>query len=131
MKPRARVHRSLIRSMILAITGVCLLLGLTSCSSQPSQDEPPAQQAPPAAGEPQRHDLRGTVVSIDKAGKSLTVNHEEIPGLMGAMTMPYPVKDESLLDNLSPGDQVNAQVVVEEGAGMWLENIVVAPKPAQ
>ena len=127
MKPRARVHRLWILSMAVA----SLLIGVTACSSQPAQDEPQAQQAPPAAGEPQRHDLRGQVVSIDKAAKSLTVNHEEIPGLMGAMTMPYPVKDESLLDNLSPGDQVNAQVVVEEGAGMWLENIVVAPKPAQ
>ena len=127
MKPRARVHRLWILSMAVA----SLLMGLTACSSQPAQDEPQAKQAPPAAGEPQRHDLRGQVVSIDKAAKSLTVNHEEIPGLMGAMTMPYPVKDESLLDNLSPGDQVNAQVVVEEGAGMWLENIVVAPKPAQ
>ena len=127
MKPRARAQRLWILSMAVA----SLLMGLTACSSQPAQDEPQAQQAPPAAGEPQRHDLRGQVVSIDKAAKSLTVNHEEIPGLMGAMTMPYPVKDESLLDNLSPGDQVNAQVVVEEGAGMWLENIVVAPKPAQ
>src|SRR3990172_3882118 len=119
MKPRARVHRLWILSMAVA----SLLIGVTACSSQPAQDEPQAQQAPPAAGEPQRHDLRGQVVSIDKAAKSLTVNHEEIPGLMGAMTMPYPVKDESLLDNLSPGDQVNAQVVVEEGTGMWLEKI--------
>ena len=131
MKPRARVHRSFLRSMILTITGVCLLLGLTSCSSQPSQDEPQAQQAPPAAGGPQRHDLRGKVVSIDKAAKSLVVDHEEIPGFMGAMAMPYAVKDETLLDNLAPGDQVNAEVVMEEGSGMWLENIVVAPKPAQ
>lgn len=129
MKPRARAHRSFIRSTILAITGVCLLLGLTSCSSQPSQDEPQAQQAPPA-GEPQRHDLRGKVVSIDKAGKSLVVDHEAIPDFMGAMTMPYPVKDETLLDNLSPGDQVNAQIVVDD-TGMWLENIVVAPTPTQ
>ena len=46
---------------------------------------------------------------------------------MGAMTMPYPVKDERLLENLSPGDQVAAQVVATKDS-FWLENIVVAKK---
>ena len=133
MKPRARAHASLLGSLILALTGGCLFLGLTACSSQPTQTEssaPPAEQAP-AAAEPQRHELRGKVVSVDKAGKSLTVDHEEIPGFMGAMAMPYPVKDEKLLDNLSPGDPVTAQVVVDSSGSMGLENIAAAPKPAQ
>jgi protein SCO1/2 len=111
--------------------GVFFLLGLAACSSQPSQTEPQAQTAAPAASEPERHDLHGKVVSVDKTAKSVTVDHEEIPGFMGAMAMPYPVKDESLLDTLSPGDQVNAQVVVDGSGSMWLENVVVAPKPAQ
>ena len=105
-----------------------LLLGLTACGSQPSsQTPPPAEPAAPAASGPERHELQGKVVSVDKAAKSVTVNHGEIPGFMGAMTMPYPVKDESLLNNLSPGDSVNADVVVDD-SGMWLENIKVAPK---
>jgi len=126
----ARARRQYIWSLILSLLGVCLLLGLAACSSQAPPTEPQAQQAPPAAGGPERHELQGKVVSIDKAAKSVTVDHAEIPGFMGAMTMPYPVKDESLLDNLSPGDSVNADVVVDD-SGMWLENIEVAPKPAQ
>ena len=118
-------------SLSLSLMGVCLLLGLAACSSQPPQTEPQAQTAAPAASEPERHDLHGKVVSIDKGAKSVTVDHAEIPGFMGAMAMPYPVKDESLLDKLSPGDQVNAQVVVDGSGSMWLENIEVAPKPAQ
>ena len=129
MKPRARAHASLLRSLLLALAGGCLFLGLTACSSQPTQTESsaPAAEPTPAAAEPQRHDLRGKVVSVDKAGKSLTVDHEEIPGFMGAMAMPYPVKDETLLENLSPGDPVNAQVVVDSSGTMWLENIQKTP----
>jgi Cu/Ag efflux protein CusF len=58
-----------------------------------------------------------------ESGKNLTVDHEDIPGFMGAMKLAYPVKDEHLLDNLSPGDQVTAKVVSGRGE-VWLENIV-------
>jgi protein SCO1/2 len=76
-----------------------------ACSSPPKQSE--AQTLVPAQSqqtEPQRYALNGKVVSIDKPGRKLTVDHEAIPGFMGAMTMAYPVKDEHLLDNLSPAD---------------------------
>jgi Cu/Ag efflux protein CusF len=110
----------------LFVTIVALYFPLTACSSPPKQSEP--QISTPAQSpqtEPQRYDLKGKVVSIDKPGKKLTVDHEAIPGSMGAMTMPYPVKDDHLLDNLSPGDQITAQVVSTTGA-FWLDNIVTA-----
>ena len=64
------------------------------------------------------------MVSVDKPGKRLTVNHEDIPGFMTAMTMAYPVKDEGNLDRLSPGQRITARVVGNAG-GYWLEQIVV------
>jgi Cu/Ag efflux protein CusF len=117
---RAGTHATLMLSM--TITALCV--GLMACSSSPKQSD--AHMAAPAQSQqtqPQRFDLKGKVVSIDKPGKKLTVDHEDIPGFMGAMTMAYPVKDEHLLDNLSPGDQVTAKVV-STGGGFWLENIV-------
>jgi protein SCO1 len=69
-----------------------------------------------------RYDLKGKVVSVDKPGKRLTVDHEAISGFMGAMTMAYPVKDERALDNVSPGDKVTAKVVSSSGS-YRLENI--------
>ena len=122
-----QLHARTPRSLILSLTGVSLFICLTGCSSPPAQNEPQAQQAQPTEQKTERHELQGKVVSIDKAGKSVTVDHQEIPGFMGAMTMPYPVKDEHLLDNLSPGDQVDAQVVADS-ASMWLEYIVVVQK---
>ena len=127
MQRHARTYWSPIRSLILSIAGGSLFIGMMACSSPPAQNEPQAQQAQPTEQKIERHDLNGKVVSIDKTGKTLTVDHKEIPGFMGAMTMPYPVKDERLLDNISPGDQVNAQVVADSKS-MWLESIVVTQK---
>ena len=121
------------RNWILSFAGLSLLLWLGACGSQPAQEQSaaPAEPASPAASGEQRHDLHGKVVSVDKAAKSVTVDHDEIPDFMGAMAMPYPVKDESLLDSLKAGDEVNAEVVVDPSGSMWLENVVVAPPAGQ
>jgi len=117
------------RSLIRSIAAVSLCIGLIACTSQPQQRAAPAQPAAqPAPAEQQKFDLKGKVVSIDKSGKRVTVDHEAIPGFMGAMTMAYTVKDEHLLENLSPGEQITAKVV-SGGGGFWLEDIVAATKP--
>ena len=126
MKSGAEAHRR----WILSIAGVSLILWLGACSSQPAQEQSQSEPAAPAASGPERHDLHGRIISVDKEGKSLVVDHDEIPDFMGAMAMPYPVRDESLLDNLEAGDEVNAQVVVDD-SGMYLDNIVVAPGEGQ
>jgi protein SCO1 len=74
-----------------------------------------------------RYHLKGTVVQVDKAQQHLVVNHEEIPGFMAAMTMPYPVVDPQTLDKLSPGDQITADVVVSPNE-IHLENVVIVKK---
>jgi protein SCO1 len=56
--------------------------------------------------------LQGQVLSIDPAKTYVTVKHEEITGFMPAMTMPYEVKDEKILEGLKPGDLVKATLVV-------------------
>jgi protein SCO1 len=74
-----------------------------------------------------RYRLKGTVVQVDKSQQHLVVNHEEIPGFMGAMTMPYPVADARTLEQVSPGDQITADVVVGQSE-IHLENVVVVKK---
>jgi protein SCO1 len=56
--------------------------------------------------------MQGQVLSIEAPRKELTVKHEDIKGLMPAMTMPYAVKDARLLDGLAAGDLINATLVV-------------------
>jgi protein SCO1 len=57
--------------------------------------------------------LEGQVLAVDAARKQLTVKHEEIKGLMPAMTMPYEVRETTLLDGLTPGDLINATLIIE------------------
>jgi len=74
-----------------------------------------------------RYNLTGRVVSIDKPTHSINVDGDEIPGFMAAMTMPYQVKDAGVLEKLSPGDQIKAEIVMGND-GAYLENIVIAQK---
>ena len=74
-----------------------------------------------------RYKLTGRVVSIDKAARSINVDGAEIPGFMAAMTMSYQVKDVSVLEKLSPGEQIEAEIVMGND-GVYLENILPAEK---
>jgi protein SCO1/2 len=71
--------------------------------------------------------LRGKVVSTDTARGEVTLNHEAIAGLMEAMTMPYKLKDASILSELHPGDVITADVLVSQdpNADMLLDHVVV------
>ena len=100
------------KTTTLAIAVLLLTLAVTSCNRSSS------------AASTKRYHLKGKVVSVDKRGSMLNVDGEEIPGFMGAMTMPYQVKPASELEKLAPGDAITADVVVQED-NAWLENIVV------
>jgi protein SCO1 len=71
--------------------------------------------------------LRGKVVSTDAT--HVTLDHEAVPGFMEAMTMPYKVKDPSVLSELHPGDQITARLTVQQDAAGFLnpllDNIVI------
>jgi Cu/Ag efflux protein CusF len=89
-----------------------------------------ATEQPPAhpATAPTRHfKLAGTVKSVDAADGRLLIQHGDIPGLMGAMTMSYDVGKHEDLQKLSAGDEIRSDVVVNE-TGTYLENIQVTRK---
>ncbi|MGA7990536.1 MAG: SCO family protein [Thermoanaerobaculia bacterium] len=85
--------------------------------------EAPKAAAPGAAEKP--YPLKGVVVSVDPAASQVIVRHEEIPGYMDAMTMPFKVAETKMLDELKPGDTIEAKLVVGEKASR-LEGIVVS-----
>src|SRR6476660_208990 len=55
---------------------------------------------------------QGQIISIAANRREATVKHEDIKGLMPAMTMPYRVRDPKLLDGLAPGDLIKARLVL-------------------
>ena len=76
-----------------------------------------------ATGAEQRYAIKGKVVNVDKRGSVVNVAHEAIPGYMDAMTMPFKLKDPSLLDMMADGDRLQATLVVS-GPRSWLEEVV-------
>jgi len=75
-----------------------------------------------------RYELKGIVQSIDKAKKLATIKHEKVGDLMGAMTMPFLIKDEKALNEMEPGDQIKGTLVTTGAGGMWLEKITIIAK---
>lgn len=71
-----------------------------------------------------RYELKGKVVMVEKEKRLVTIAHENVEGLMPAMTMPFTVPNQADLDYLAPEDQVTATLVVD-GSRSWLENLFV------
>jgi protein SCO1/2 len=61
-----------------------------------------------------RHEypLQGQILSVAADHKEASVKHEDIPGFMPAMTMPYKVRDAAQFEHLQPGDLITATLVV-------------------
>jgi len=76
-------------------------------------------------GEERRYDLKGKVVSVERGRGEVVVEHETIPGLMDAMTMPFALKDKDALNVAAPGDRIQATLVVAGDGAFWLENPMI------
>jgi protein SCO1 len=98
-----------------------LIFGLiiSACSSISTSKSPEASSAA------QRYEVKGKVVSADKANHKVTIAHEEIKGYMEAMTMPFTLLEDWVYPELKPGAQIQATLVVDQGRS-WLENPVVS-----
>src|SRR6476660_3633139 len=77
-----------------------------------------------SAANEKRHDLKGKVVAVEVDKHLVTVAHEEVKDFMPAMTMPFMLPDESTLQFLATGDEINATLVVD-GAQSWLEIVTI------
>ena len=60
----------------------------------------------------ERHEGRGLVLRVDQASGLVTVSHEPIPGVMGAMAMPLTASSPAELRDLHPGDRIQFRMNV-------------------
>jgi protein SCO1 len=61
-----------------------------------------------------QYQLQGQILDVKAETSEVLVKHEDIPGFMPAMTMPYKVEDPQLLAGKQPGDLITATLVVGE-----------------
>jgi protein SCO1/2 len=96
----------------LLVFFIALLLTGQACANR---NTPPAR----------RFELHGKIVAINQSRSEVTISHGPIPGYMDAMTMPFALKDTTLVDSMSPGDEINADLMVSDKSS-WLENPIVS-----
>jgi protein SCO1/2 len=71
-----------------------------------------------------RYELKGKVVLVEPDKHLATIAHEEVKGLMPAMTMPFTIPNKADLDYMAPNDEVTATLVID-GSQSWLEDLFV------
>jgi Cu/Ag efflux protein CusF len=93
--------------LIPALAAVFVLVG---CGGTGSGDKGNSQD-----GKEKTYDIKGKVVSIDREKKVITLDHEDIPGHMKAMEMPFALADVNVFEGIKPGDMVKGKLKVEAG----------------
>lgn len=68
----------------------------------------------------QHYNVRGEIRGID--GQQVRIKHEAIPGYMAAMTMPFDVKDTTVLRGLKAGDEIQFELLVTE-TDSWISRV--------
>ena len=68
--------------------------------------------------------VRGVARGAVPAKSQLIVKHEEIPGYMDAMTMPFQVRDPKILESVKPGDFITFQLHVTD-KDHWIDGLKI------
>ncbi len=73
----------------------------------------------------------GVVHEVSAADGQVLIEHDDIPGLMPAMTMSFAIRDPALLGKLAPGDVIDFEVTSQDGSLSITQAKVVGQVPAE
>jgi protein SCO1 len=99
------------QSIFLSLSACFLAALLSGCHSSKPQ---PAAGASSATSTQKTYSIRGKVIKAD-AGY-VTLDGEDVPGFMEAMTMDYKLKDPNVASELHPGDLITATIIADQDA---------------
>jgi protein SCO1/2 len=102
---------------LLLCVGLCLCVA--GCSDAAGDHREHAEHGHPAEGgsEASLYAVSGVVEDVSVEERQLVVAHDDISGLMPAMTMSFDVADPALLEGVAPGDAV--EFTLEAGGGRY------------
>jgi protein SCO1 len=107
---------------------ICAVLLLAGCGKEQE----------PAGGSVLHYEARGLVRGTSPDHKTVEVEHEDIPGFMPSMTMPFTARDESEIADVQTGDAISFRLNVSK-RDSWIDRVMKidptqlrlpAPKPA-
>lgn len=89
-----------------------IVLFVAACSGPSSAPQP----------KPRQYTLTGQILEVRSGGAELVIRHDDIPGFMPGMTMPFRVKDPSLAKGRVAGDLIRATLMVTDDES-WLATV--------
>jgi protein SCO1 len=98
---------------------LAIVLYFAGCHGQGAPNAAPGTSA-------RTYHIRGIVVASDAKTGEVTLDTDAIPGYMGAMTMPYQLKQQEIASELHRGDTITATMTPENGNDVLDEIVVVA-----
>lgn len=99
--------------------GLILASGLLSSCFKKEEVVSPSLKT---SSDSSRHPVRGVVRSLDLIDSAVVVEHEDIPGFMPSMTMPFTAKHLEDITALKVGQGVGFDLVVTADDS-WIENL--------
>lgn len=70
--------------------------------------------------------VEGQIIGFSDSDNRIFINHEEIPGYMDAMTMPFTVKNREEIEPFTIGDAIRFEFYVSPDSS-WIQNIERIP----
>ena len=89
----------------------CVTLALLSCGPSTNSDE-----------RADHYDTRGVVRGFSPDRSTIEIQHENIPGFMPSMTMPFVTRDPKQIADLRTGDAISFRMAVTK-KDFWVENV--------
>jgi protein SCO1/2 len=89
----------------------CVALALLGCERSANSDKGA-----------EHYDTRGVVRGFSPDRSTIEIQHEDIPGFMPSMTMPFVARDPKEISNLKTGDAISFRMVVTQ-KDFWIENV--------
>jgi protein SCO1/2 len=75
-----------------------------------------------AAGCARHYSTQGLILTVDKPGAIVTISHDEFPGFMEAMVMPFELRGAARDIALTAGDRVRLRLAVK-GERSWVDRL--------
>ena len=93
------------------LLAACVALALLACGRPTNSDE-----------KTEHYDTRGVVRGFSPDRSTIEIQHENIPGFMPSMTMPFVARDSKLIADLKTGDAISFRMNVTQ-KDFWIGNV--------
>lgn len=105
-----------------------LLVFILTIGCNESSDGPILSSSNSAKNINKTFEVKGIVRKISVNENKVHIEHEEIPNYMGAMTMPFLVRDKNVFEVIRKGDEIKFELNVTDKES-WIEKIDVVLRP--